>query len=458
MNKKKLAWQALALMLVLAVLVTGCGPTATPEPNEPRPVEVKDFITWYQYDQDNEDPASDERAGNQYLRDSIRQFNEAYAGKWNWINVPKAFDRRAAELVTAVQAGGDVPDAIHIGVDELTLLHGNGALQDLTEWAQQQAWFQDLDPNGVEACKGPDGKLYCVPISQIIYVVYVWADRFPKGYPTTPEEFATEAERLKAEGLYAITFFGSTDFDGDGASRAIWTFLTSFGGGYDDGQGNLKLDTPENIAAIEWLRGIVAKGYAPEVVFAGGFQEEEAFKDASAASMPTGLYGYRYLNPLTAPDGSKYETRTEQDMLDAIEAGDIYLSPFFGANGHKPGCGLSIEGLAIATGAKNVEAGQDYINWIMSPAQNAQWVSATGGGFPVLKTILSDPLFETTFYQQAAQVAEASACRPWFGTLERPSEARPLIMAAIYKLIKEDPTADIASELQQAQDEYNAGN
>jgi ABC-type glycerol-3-phosphate transport system substrate-binding protein len=202
----------------------------------------------------------------------------------------------------------------------------------------------------------------------------------------------------------------------------------------------------------------VAQGYAPEVVFAGGFQEEEAFKDASAASIPTGLYGYRYMNPLTAPDGTKYETRTEQDMLDAIDAGDIYLAPFFGANGSKPGCGLSIEGLAIATGAQNVEAAYDYINWIMSPEQNAQWVALAGGGFPVLRSSQSDEVFLTTFYQQAAAVAEASACRPWFGTLERPEEARPLIMTAIYKLIKEDPAADIAAELQKVEDEYNAGN
>ncbi|MBI4928666.1 MAG: hypothetical protein HY835_12930, partial [Anaerolineae bacterium] len=41
-------------------------PTATPVPPEPTatPVpEVKDFITWYQFDQDNTDPASDEKAG-----------------------------------------------------------------------------------------------------------------------------------------------------------------------------------------------------------------------------------------------------------------------------------------------------------------------------------------------------------------------------------------------------------
>ena len=79
--------------------------TAAPAEGEAAPSgEVKDFITWYQYDEKNEDPASDERVGNQYLRDTIPQFNEAFAGKWNWVNQPKAWDRMLMELVAAVQA------------------------------------------------------------------------------------------------------------------------------------------------------------------------------------------------------------------------------------------------------------------------------------------------------------------------------------------------------------------
>ena len=36
--------------------------------------------------------------------------------------------------------------------------------------------------------------------------------------------------------------------------------------------------------------------------------------------------------------------------------------------------------------------------------------------------------------------------------------AFPLAMTAIYKVIKEDPEADIAEVLTQAEEEYNAGN
>ena len=473
---KNLTWQILALMLVLAVLVTGCGataePTAAPQPTQageatsaPEPTEepapsgeVQDFVTWYQFDQDNTDPANDEAVGNAYLRDTIPLFNEAFAGKWNWINVPKAWDKMAPELVAAVQAGGDVPDIIQLGDNYLLNLVRNGAVQDLTDWATAQDWYSDMNPSALEACTGQDGQLYCIPIAQVPFVTFVWADHFPNGFPQTPEEFLAEAERLDAEGVDIMTYFGSTDFDGDGAERAVWTIISGFGGTYDDGQGNMLLNTPENVAAIEFLRELAVKEYVPEVAFAGGFQEEEAFKDASAASIPTGLFGYRYIRPLTAPDGTQYTKETEEDMLDAIEAGDVILSPFVAPEGQKPGCGLQVSALYVPAGAQNVEAAQDYLNWLMTDLeQNADWVVRAGAGMPSLGATFEQLAFQSNFYQEAKAVADASACRPVYGTLTRWDEAKPLIMNTVYRLVKEDPTLDIAAELQKAQDEYNGG-
>ncbi|HAJ37567.1 MAG TPA: hypothetical protein DCL15_18010 [Chloroflexi bacterium] len=460
----KRLWTLMSMLVLASLILSACvapatAPAAAPAGGEAAPSgEVKDFITWYQYDEKNEDPASDERVGNQYLRDTIPQFNEAFAGKWNWVNQPKAWDRMNAELVAAVQAGGDVPDLFDMGSSGLSLLYQNGALQDLSEWAKAQSWYADMDPNALAACTGPDGGLYCIPIAERPHLVYVWKDRFPDGFPTTPDGYLAEGERLKGEGLYAMTFFGSTDFDGSGATRAVFMTFASFGGGYDDGQGNMLLNTPENVAAVEFLRSMVQNGYVPEIAFAGGFQEENAFKDASAGSFPTGLFGYRYVNPLTAPNGTQYSKGNEEDMLDAIAAGDVVLAPFPAVEGQKPGCNNEVTGFGIPVGAKNPEAAQDYINWIMSPEQNPDWVLRPGAGFPALMTSRGLEQFQTPFYQQAGDVVAASACRPWHGSLERRPEAQRLIMGAVYKLIKEDPTADIATVLQAAQDEYNAGN
>ena len=55
--------------------------------------EAKPFVTWIQYDQGNVDPKSDERVGNEYLRQAIPQFNKAFEGKWVWDNQFTPWDR-----------------------------------------------------------------------------------------------------------------------------------------------------------------------------------------------------------------------------------------------------------------------------------------------------------------------------------------------------------------------------
>ncbi|BCX05977.1 MAG: hypothetical protein KatS3mg053_3915 [Candidatus Roseilinea sp.] len=467
---------SLAAFAALSLLVAACAPAAPAAPAQPAApaateapaapaAEVKDFITWYQYDEKNEDPKSDERVGNEYLRKTIPLFNEAFKGKWRWVNQPQPFDKMDTNLVAAVQAGGEVPDLMQAGDASIIPFIKNGTVQDITDWVKAQPWFADLDPSAVAACTGPDGRIYCVPVAMTPQIVFAWRDHFPNGYPKTPEEFKKVAEELKAKGVAAITYFGSTAFDGEGTTRFTNTLIKSFGGTFDDGQGNMKLDTPENVAAIEFLREIIAAGYVHPRTWDGTttpFIEEEPMKTAEAASFPTGIFGYRYVNPLKAPSGKEYNKGNEEDMLDAITAGDVFVAPFFAPEGKKPGCGTGVSGFVIPTGAKNVEAAKDYINWIMSKEQNPDWVLGPGGGFPALRSMLPEiearaPVAKA-FYEQAAAAVAASECRPWYGTLERRDEAKKIIQSTIYKLTKEDPTADISATLKAAEEEYNKGN
>ena len=106
-------------------------------------------------------------------------------------------------------------------------------------------------------------------------------------------------------------------------------------------------------------------------------------------------------------------------------------------------------------GAKNIEAAHDYNNWVMTGEQNGKWVQGPGGGFPALKATLATEAFNTPFYKQAGAAAQASACSPWYGSLDRRAEAKKVIMTAVYKLIKEDPKADIPATLKAAEEEYN---
>lgn len=454
-------WVLLAASGLLFLFLAACG-SAAPEESASPPAAggevgtATQVTTWYYFDQDNTDPQANERVGNFYLARAIPQFNAAFAGQYEWVNIPHDYNL-VLDLVAAVQNNGDIPDVMRIAASDLPIFILNQTVQDLTEFVTTAPWYGEIDPQAIAACTGPDGKIYCVPVSSSPYVVFYWTDMYPNGFPTTPEGLLEAGAALKAQGKYALTYWGSTGLDGEAAGRYYFQVLSSFGGGYDDGQGNMRLNTPENIAAIEFMRAIVANGYSPEAVFVGNFEEEAAFKTAAAGAFPTGHYiAYNYLNPLTAPNGNTYDTATAQDMEAAVAAGDVAIAPFVAPAGQMPGCHQDVFGFVIPQGAPNVEGAYAYINWIMDPANGVDWVLSAGGGVPTSATMRSDPAFHTPVFQQGLDAAAASACRPWYGSLLHIPEAKKIISTTLFDLIKGNPTADIAATLAAAEAEYNS--
>ncbi len=457
-------WLATLATSFAIFLLAACTAPATPsdsaatspaQTGDTTVTEETQVVTWYYYDQDNTDPQANERVGNFYLARAIPQFNEEFEGQYEWVNVPRDYNL-VLDLVAAVQNNGDIPDVMRTVASDLPTFINNNTVQDLTEFVTNAAWYEDLDPAAIEACKGADGKIYCVPVSESSSVVFYWTDLYPDGFPTTPEDLLARAEELKSEGKYALTYWGSTGFEGEAAGRYFFHVLSSFGGGYDDGQGNMQLNTPENIAAIEFMRQIVSNGYSPEAVFVGSFEEEAAFKSAEAGAFPTGHYvAYLYLNPLTAPDGTEYNTASAQDMEDAVAAGDIAISPFVAPEGMLPGCNNDVFGFVVPNGAKNVEGAYAYINWIMDPANAVEWILNAGGGVPVAESLRQDEAFQKPVFQQGLEAVAASACRPWYGSLLRIPEAKTIISTTIFDLIKGNPEADIAAALTAAEEQYN---
>lgn len=448
----------MAFLAVVLVMITSCvAPPAVPAPVGAEGTSGESQITsWYYFDQDNTDPQANERVGNFYLARAIPQFNDEMKGSYVWDNVARDYNL-VLDLVTAVQNNGDIPDVMRSASSDLPVLLVNNTAQDLTEWVKEQSWFADLDPAAVAACSDSDGRIYCVPVSESSYVVFYWSDLYPDGFPTTTDEFLTTAAALKEQGKYALTYWGSTAFDGEAAGRYFFQVISSFGGSYDDGQGNMVLNTPETISAIEYMREIVNGGYSSEAVFVGNFEEEAVFKNAEAAAFPTGFYvGYNYLNPLTSPKGTEYNTASAKDMEDAVAAGEIKIAPIFAPEGNKAGCNVDVFGFIIPNGAKNPDGAKAYINWVMDPANNVDWVTSAGGGIPTRKSVQADATFQTEIYKQGAAAAAASACKPWYGSLLKIPDAKKIITTTLFDLIKTDPTADIATALQAAQDEYNA--
>ena len=411
------------------------------------PAASNEITTWYYYDQNNTDAKANERAGNLYIAKSMKQFNDEMAGKMTWTNVPRDYNL-ALDLVTGVQNGGDVPDVMQFGIADLPLYTLNNTIQNV-EWARSEAWFKDLDSKGVEACT-VGGKLMCVPISESPWLTFYWTDVYKDGFPKTPDDFLKAGAAATKGGNYAMTYWGNTAFDGDGTGRYFYQTISGFGGSYDDGKGNLKLNTPENVKAVGFMREVVKKGLASESVFAGNFEEEETFKQGKAGAFPTGFFiAVRYLNPLKSLAGKEYK-----DIEEAVNAGAVKLAPFVAVEGQKPGCMLDLFGFVVPRAAKNVDGAKAYINWVMDKKNMTDWIVNAGGGFPTSTSMRAEPTFQTEMYKQAQAVGAASACKPWYGSLTHIPEAKKIIANALFDLIKAKPDADIAATLGKADEEY----
>jgi multiple sugar transport system substrate-binding protein len=227
----------------------------------------------------------------------------------------------------------------------------------------------------------------------------------------------------------------------------------------------MELGQPAQSLGQELLAAVISGGTVPDLIEMGGGSFMQYYRNGALQDQNEWVKAQSWyadidpgaLKSCTAPDGTRYEKGNENDMLDAIAAGDIILAPMFSPEGKTPGCGNDISGFGIPTGAKNVEAAHDFIHWIMSPEQNPAFVLGPGAGFPANTATLGDPQFQIPFYQAAAEALSGSGT-PWHGTLENREVAAEMIMNVIYKLIKEDPTADSISELTLFQEEYNTTN
>ena len=90
-----------------------------------------------------------------------------------WVNVPVRSTILSWDLVAAVQTQGDIPDVMRTGTADMPTFIANNTVEDLTDYVKSVSWYAHLDPKAVEACTGPDGKIYCVPVSESPYSVYL---------------------------------------------------------------------------------------------------------------------------------------------------------------------------------------------------------------------------------------------------------------------------------------------
>jgi multiple sugar transport system substrate-binding protein len=374
-------------------------------------------------------------------------------------NVFQPFDQINAKLNVAVQAGGDVPDLSYVDSQQLGFFNQNGTLQDLTEWAKAQPWFEDLDPQAVAACTTPEGVLLCVPTTTANHFMYYWTEYYPDGVPADTEAFLTAAKALKESRPEDFAFTGKLA-EKVSVERFYYGLILSFGGAISDAEGRAAWANEATMKTVEFARALFADDYAAKESLAPAFDNEEPFKRGEAGAFVSGSYSYVYLTPITAPDGTKYEDAItggfDPNALSvgkALVDGKLAFAPPLAAPGGKPASVLLATAYGIPTGAKNVEGAKAFISFQMTTARNIAF-AASYGALPSMKSALEAEEFATPYWKGVAELQQMyGVAAPALVDYDR---GMTLLADAIIRLIT-DPSLDIMAELQKAQDEYNAG-
>ena len=418
------------LIVGLASVLAACGAPAKP------------FTVWTKFN-----AQSPQNTQDQWLADALKEYTTQTSKQVTAVTQP--FDQINSKLNLAVQAGGDVPDVSYVDSQQLGFFTQNGTLMDLTDFVKNASWYKDLSPQALATCTNAAGKILCVPTSTATTLIYYWKDGYPNGFPATTDQLLAQAKDLKDKGKFALTLKASDSISID---MTYFGLIKTFGGQIATSDGKAAWASPEAATAVQFVRDLFTNKYAPDVALATGFDDEEPFKRGDAVAFMAGSWSYVYLNPLTAPDGTKFD-KGAPSVQAAFDAGKLDFAPPLSKEGSKPVSFTTSTGWAIPKGAANLAEAEAFINFEMTSARDSKYALAYGA-LPSLLSSLPDPGFQTPYWQAVAKyLSDYGQPAP---SLVEYDKGLTLLSDALNKLMA-DPTKDIATELKASQDEYNAG-
>lgn len=201
-----------------------------------------------------------------------------------------------------------------------------------------------------------------------------------------------------------------------------------------DGTWTIDWDTPEYLAALEWL--VMMNQYAPPGALAADAMPEGFLTDSNVvAIIPEGETGY-YLSPFVANPALQERYRTVYNLQGPDGLGGLFIA----------------DPLAMATSCPNKEAAWVVMKWLAGSAESQQYNFDSGGNLPVIAGAAeSIPAFANLLDADAILNQNAFAERryPWAS-----SEPRWALQAAIEGALA--GTLTPAEALAQAQAETEA--
>ncbi|MCP4168473.1 MAG: extracellular solute-binding protein [Chloroflexi bacterium] len=189
--------------------------------------------------------------------------------------------------------------------------------------------------------------------------------------PATQEELLEVSKMLTDadNDFYGMALLGAR---GPAVAQDYMAWVQQHGGTILDADGNVALDTPQNVEILEFFGSLFE--YAPPGATDYWWdQRETAFRTGNVALME----GWSIAR-------AGYE---DPDISTVVGNVDIALAPV--TEGMEPKYGFGGWGIGINADSQNADAAWEFIKWLSSPEIQKEWIRNDGA--PIRRSTLEDP-------------------------------------------------------------------
>lgn len=370
---KKRSWKrfaALALAVIMALFAVACSsvPAKTDDTAENQGNQ-REMTVWI--------AKTFNDSADKQLAERIKSFAEV-DDRVSKVNVETFAGSEGQSKWNAAIESGNVPDVSFLVAAPYANFSEMGLLEDLSDVIRDiEGNLGALYPAVREDMTSDSGEIYAVPISNSASMLHYRTDYFEKAGITSPpanwEEMELVCEKLKAANPDVYPFGHCISSSDDSEAQNLW-ILRSFGGRLWDENGNVAVNSPETIKAVNYIVGLYEKGYIPKstIEWDSSGNNKSFLSGESAMAMNPGTLYNEIIN------GDMKDTLGKTTAIAPLPLGDY-------ETWKEPGRNM----LSVFKGARDVELSKDLIRYVFEPEWYDEYM--VNAEAAVLKALGYDP-------------------------------------------------------------------
>ena len=298
--------------------------------------------------------------------------------------VPAGWDEANSKLVSLIQAG-ETPDVIISGSRSLRQFAELGAIANLNEFMTDE--FKAGRVEEVLKTANINGDQYGIPLAFSSRALYYRKDLIPTP-PTTWDELLETAKKVKSENPDMYGFAIPTDLTS--GTDELLNFIYQNGGSVTDADGNIKLNTKENVETLNFLKKFQEAGIIPDPIATERSSQAPMFQNGDLAMFISGPWEKKTLE----------ESKTENPYeVAALPKGD------------KMAVTLVTDSFSIAESSKNKQLAWDLIEY-MGQFKYQNSYDETIGFFPILKEEEKEARYQEGFLKPFEEMIQYGIGEP----------------------------------------------